>query len=323
MYCNFFGLSQKPFELAPIGGLVYFSEAHREAIATLRYGVIADKGFLLLTGGVGSGKTTLLNTLLGMLKDKVQVCVLNNPKLTRNEFFSYLGGKIGIAYNGNKGQFLLHFSNLLEKHRKEGSKLLLIIDEAQVFSIELFEEIRLLSNLAEERNVLGIFLIGQPELQEKLADPILLPLRQRIGIRFHLEPLGRDDTGQYISYRLNKAGAANPALFTPEAVDCIFEASMGNPRLINVICDHAMISGFASEKNMIDRDIIVDCIKEIRLQGEERLQISELLEQTVTPPVVMNKARKSLPAAVYVVVAIILATSGSLFYLFPLLKWFP
>ena len=323
MYCNFYGLNQKPFELAPVGGLVYFSEAHREAIATLRYGVIADKGFLLLTGGVGSGKTTLLNTLLGMLKDKVQVCVLNNPKLKRNEFFCYLGGKIGLDYNGNKGQFLLKFSDLLVKHKKEGSKLLLIIDEAQVFSIDLFEEIRLLSNLAEDQNVLGIFLIGQPELQEKLADPILLPLRQRIGIRYHLEPLNRDDTGQYILYRLNKAGAANPALFTTEAIDCIFEASMGNPRLINVICDHAMISGFTSEKNKIDRDIIVDCIKVIRLQGEERLQISELLEKTVTAPVVRNRARKSLPAAVFALVALILATSGSLLYFFPLLKWFP
>ncbi len=323
MYCNFYGLNQKPFELAPVGGLVYFSEAHREAIATLRYGVIADKGFLLLTGGVGSGKTTMLNTLLGMLKDKVQVCVLNNPKLRRNEFFCYLGGKIGVEYNGNKGQFLLKFSNLLIKHKKEGSKLLLIIDEAQVFSIDLFEEIRLLSNLAEDRNVLGIFLIGQPELQEKLADPILLPLRQRIGIRYHLEPLNRDDTGQYILYRLNKAGAVNPALFTAEAIDCIFEASMGNPRLINVICDHAMISGFAGEKNKIDRDIIVECIKAIRLQGEERLQISELLEKTVALPVVRNNARKALPAAVFVLVALILATSGSLLYYFPLLKWFP
>lgn len=314
MYCNFYGLSQKPFELAPVGGLVYFSEAHREAIATLRYGVIANKGFLLLTGGVGSGKTTMLNTLLGMLKDEVQVCVLNNPKLSRNEFYCYLGGKIGIGYSGNKGQFILRFSALLDKHKKAGSKLLLIIDEAQVFSIDLFEEIRLLSNLAEDRNVLGIFLIGQPELQEKLADPQLLPLRQRIGIRYHLAPLGRDDIGQYIAYRLNKAGSVNSALFSKEAIDCIYEASMGNPRLINVICDHAMIFGFTREKNIIDRDIIVDCIKEIRLQGEERLQTSEILEQSVESPVFGNEERKSRSAAVFVVVALTLATSASLLF---------
>ncbi len=323
MYCNFYGLKLKPFELAPVGGLVYLSEAHREAIATLRYGVIADKGFLLLTGGVGSGKTTLLNTLLGMLHDKVQVCVLNNPKLSRNEFFCYLGGKIGINCNGNKGQFLLNFSKLLGKFKKEGSKLLLIIDEAQAFSIDLFEEIRLLSNLAEESNVLGIFLIGQPELQKKLADPILLPLRQRIGIRYHLEPLGRDDTGQYIAYRLNKAGAVNSTFFSKEAIDCIYEACMGNPRLINVICDHALISGFASEKTIIDRGVIIDCIKEIKLQGEEQLQISDLLEKPRMSPVWMNKARKSLPAAIFVLVALLLATSGSLLYYFPLPKWFP
>jgi general secretion pathway protein A len=277
MYCKFYGLSQKPFELAPARNLVYLSEAHREGIATLRYGVIADKGFLLLTGGVGSGKTTLLNNLLGMLKNQVQVCVINNPTLSRDEFFHYLGSKLNIKYNGNKSEFILRFSNLLDKDAKKKGKVLLIIDEAQTFPIELLEEIRLLSNHSGERNVFSIFLIGQPELQKKLAHPQLLPLRQRIGIRYHLEALTRDDTAQYISYRLNKAGVANPAIFTTEAIGCIHEASMGNPRLINVICDHALISGFAQDMIRIDRDVVFECLKQIRLQGEEGLKISEII----------------------------------------------
>ena len=276
MYCKFYGLKKRPFELAPDGNLVYLSEAHREAIATLRYGVIADKGFLLLTGGVGTGKTTMLNNLLSALKDKVRVCVLNNPTLSRDEFFHYLGGKLGIGYTGNKGEFILQFANLLENCEKMGEKVLLIIDEAQAFPIELLEEIRLLSNHAGDRNVLSIFLIGQPELQEKLAHPQLLPLRQRIGIRYHLKPLLREDTAQYISYRLNRAGADNPAIFSKQAIDCIHEASQGNPRLINVVCDHALISGYTQDLPQINGDVVFECLKDIRLQGEDRLQVSDL-----------------------------------------------
>lgn len=286
MYRKFYGLDRKPFELAPIGGLVYLSEAHREGVAILRYGVIADKGFLLLTGGVGAGKTTILNTLLNMLQSHVKTCVLNNPKLSRNEFYYFLGAKLGIRCNGNKSQFILKFSDLLEKLEAGKNKLLLIIDEAQAFSIDLLEEIRLLSNHAEGRNVFSIFLIGQPELQEKLATPQLLPLRQRIGVRYHLDSLTRDETAQYIFYRLNAAGAVRTSIFDDDAVDAIHEASRGTPRLINIICDHAMIQGFTREAFHIDRLNIVECLKAIRLQGEERLNISLLPEQaedTVKP----------------------------------------
>lgn len=323
MYRKFYGLKKRPFELAPVGDLIYLSEAHREAIATLRYGVIADKGFLLVTGGVGTGKTTILNNLLSLLKQKVRVCVLNNPTLNRDEFLHYLGGKLGVSYKGNKGDFILQFSNLLDNCEKMGEKVLLIIDEAQVFPIELLEEIRLLSNNAGERNVLSIFLIGQPELQEKLAHPQLLPLRQRIGLRYHLEPLLRDDTAQYISYRLNRAGADNPAIFTTQAIDCIHEASQGNPRLINVICDHAMISGFTQDLPQIDRDVVFDCLKDIRLQGEERLQISELQAQPKGMTSKQGGKKQSLKAVVTILIVLALVVSTGLFYFLVLHKKLP
>jgi general secretion pathway protein A len=339
MYRKFYGLQKRPFELAPDGNIVYLSEAHREAIATLRYGVIADKGFLLLTGGVGTGKTTMLNNLLGMLKDKVRLCVLNNPTLSRHEFLYFLAGKLGVGYEGNKGEFILQFSNLLENCEKTGEKVLLIIDEAQVFPIELLEEIRLLSNLAEDRNVLSIFLIGQPELQEKLAHPQLLPLRQRIGIRYHLKPLLREDTAQYISYRLNRAGADNPAIFSKQAIDCIHEASRGNPRLINVICDHALLSGFTQDMPQIDGDVVFECLKDIRLQGEESLQVSELqkirlqgedrfqvTEQQKKSEGMTGRlggGNRSMKTAIAILVVLALALSASLLYFIVLEKKFP
>lgn len=275
MYRKYYGLRHKPFELAPVGGRVYLSEGHREALATLRYGVISNKGFLLLTGGVGTGKTTVLNTLLGMVKDKVRVVVLNNPTLSKHEFFTYLSGKLGVPYKNNKGTFILQLADFLNNYRKEGGKVLLIIDEAQAFPIDLLEEIRLLSNHAGQGNALSIFLIGQPELQEKLADPILLPLRQRIGLRHHLEPLSESDTGQYIAYRLNQADAANSAIFDNSAVSAIHKESGGNPRLINIICDHALITGFNQDLRTISKNVIDGCIKEIKLRNEKNLQQSD------------------------------------------------
>jgi general secretion pathway protein A len=311
MYRNFYGLRKKPFELTPTSDVVYMSEAHREALATLRYGIISDKGFLMLTGGIGTGKSTLVNSLLAMVKDKVRVCVLNNPTLNRHEFFHYLAKQLSLEYNGNKGEFILKFSQLLERTYRRKGKILLIIDEAQVFPVKLMEEVRLLSNQAGSRNVLSIFLIGQPELQETLAHPRLRPLRQRIGIRFHLQELKRSDTARYIAHRLHEAGAANPSLFTEAALDSIHQASAGNPRLINIICDHALISGFAQGINQIDRDLILECVDELKLPGESDLTRSELTEDSkVNSHTRRTRVRNHLRAlpvlAILLVVVIIL-----------------
>ena len=292
----------------------------------MRYGVIADKGFLLLTGGVGSGKTTLLNTLLTMLQADIKacrltVCLLNNPKLSRHEFFYFLGAKFGIRYDGNKGLFILKFSDLLEKYEKENRKLLLIIDEAQAFPIDLLEEIRLLSNHAEGRNVFSIFLVGQPELQEKLASSQLLPLRQRIGIRYHLAPLTREETSQYIVYRLQMAGAVKTSIFDEKAMDCIYEASQGTPRLINVICDHALILGFTREIYQISKEHVTECIEAIRLQGEKWPQISPPNESTDDKSIGhRDKGKKHTVAALVFLLTLILAGAG-FFYFRPLQQW--
>ncbi len=276
MYFSYYGLKENPFELAPDGSFVYMSETHKEGMATLRYGVIANKGFLLLTGGVGVGKTTILNALLKMLEKKVSVCLLNNPSLTKDEFYHYLASKLDLAYDENKSSFILQFEKLLIQCVQKGEKILLIIDEAQAFPIELLEEIRLLSNLGGVSNVLGIFLVGQPEIREQLATSQLLPLRQRIGIRYHLEPFSASESEQYIYFRLNRAGGRNTKIFTEEAVASIHEASQGNPRLINILCDHAMLSGSAKDLRKIDKALILESLEELRLPGEATLQTSEV-----------------------------------------------
>ena len=284
MYYSYYGLKINPFELAPDGSYVYMSETHKEGLATLRYGVIANKGFLLLTGGVGVGKTTILNALLGMLENKVIVCLLNNPSLTKDEFYLYLASKLDLAYDGNKSSFVLQFEKLLLQCRETGEKTLLVIDEAQAFSIELLEEVRLLSNLAGPSNVFSIFLVGQPEIREQLATSQLLPLRQRIGIRYHVEPLSGKDTEKYINFRLDRAGAGKSSIFTDEAVATIHEASQGNPRLINILCDHAMLTGFAKDLKVIDKPLIVESLEELRLPGEETLQTSEMRSRPKLQP---------------------------------------
>ena len=265
MYRSFYGLKNKPFTLKPDGECVYLSDTHEEAIANLHYGVSAEKGFLMLTGGVGTGKTTVLNALLTKLDNNVHVCLINNPTLEAHEFYHYAAGLLGLNTVTNKGEFIIRFLELLDRCARKDEKILLIIDEAQSVSVDLMDEVRLLSNHAGTRNVLGIFFVGQPELSELLAHQRLLPLKQRIELRYHLSDLTREDTSRYIIYRLNHAGAADTSIFTDEAIDGIHQATGGNPRLINVLCDRALIAGYFGEIQKIGSAVIAECVHEIHM----------------------------------------------------------
>jgi general secretion pathway protein A len=269
MYKQYYGFTKNPFELAPDSGTLFLSETHKEGLAVLKYGILSRKGFLLLTGGVGTGKSTLVAVLeKSLIKPFVQVCVLANPVLTSSEFLSYIASKFGLPFS-NKVNFLRDFSGHLEKCAERHQRVLLIIDEAHVLPVELLEEIRLLSNQASDGpNVLSIFLVGQPELLDRLADERLLPLRQRIGLRFHLDPFSLEDTIQYIHFRLNEAGTKNSAIFTEKALQTIHEATRGNPRLINILCDHALLSGFSNGQRTLDDSIIQECVGELHLPGD-------------------------------------------------------
>jgi general secretion pathway protein A len=249
-------------------------------LAILVYAVLSQKGFLLLTGDVGTGKTTLLQILEHKIKHMGKICLISNPKLNKNEFFFYLAKKLGVRYGGNKAQFLLSFSKYLDKYESADKKVVLIIDEAHVLSIDLLEEVRLLSNqMGEKPNTLSIFLVGQPELKERLAHPRLLPLRHRIGIKHELTPFTQKDTAQYILFRLQNAGGMGQ-LFTKKALDRIHEVTKGNPRMINIVCDNALLSGYSMDLNSIDKPIIDDCVKELRISTNEKRKDKEVQSQS-------------------------------------------
>ncbi|MBV5317128.1 MAG: AAA family ATPase [Desulfobulbaceae bacterium] len=270
MYTKYYGLARKPFSLTPDPAAVFMSETHQEGLAILKYGILSKKCFLVLTADVGSGKTTLLQALVNSLEQDVHLCLLNNPILHRDEFFSYIANKLGINWDGNKAMFLIEFGLLLKQCFEKGERVLLIFDEAHVLPVDLLEEIRLLSNLEEKgQDVLSIFLVGQPELNERMSDDRLLPLRQRIGIRFHLNRFDLEETRQYILFRLRTAGARHLNIFSGEALALIHEASQGTPRLINIIGDHALLTGFAENKPVISAELIRESIDDLHFPGED------------------------------------------------------
>lgn len=270
MYRNHFGLLRKPFELSPDSNILFLGETHKDALSVLKHGVVSDKGFLLFTGGVGTGKTTLINVLSKTLENPGFVCVLSNPTLEIDEFFYYFAARLGLLFDGDKEKFLILFSKLLEECKKTNRKVLLIIDEAHALPSDLLEELRLLVNMAAEiKNVLSIFLVGQPELLNRLNEKQLSPLSQSIAVRYHLNQLSKEDTLQYVLFRLNRSGAKNNNLFTEKAFNLIYTATGGNPRQINILCDNALLEAFSRDKIEVDDTIIRECAEELYIPGDD------------------------------------------------------
>lgn len=302
MYTKYYGLAKKPFSLTPDPAAVFMSETHQEGLAILKYGILSKKCFLVLTADVGSGKTTLLQALVNSLEQDVHLCLLNNPILHRDEFFSYIAQKLGLPWDGNKAIFLIEFGLFLKRCFEKGDRVLLIVDEAHVLPVDLLEEIRLLSNLEEKgQDVLSIFLVGQPELNERMSDDRLLPLRQRIGIRFHLNRFNLDETRQYILFRLRVAGARHLNIFSEEAIALIHKVSHGTPRLINIICDHALLTGFAENKPIISAELVAESVNDLHFPGEDN-------------PLPVSKPNK--PETVHLMILCSLVLVGFCFILF-------
>jgi general secretion pathway protein A len=268
MYKGFYGLSANPFSVSPDPRFLMFTPGLREALACLSYGVHSRRGFILLTGEVGTGKTTLLNKFLEWLrKEKISSAFLFNPRLTVSEFFDYVMGDFAIPCPSTQKSKVLHELNqwLLARYRN-GQTAVLVIDEAQNLSDELLEEIRLLTNLeTTTQKLLQIVLSGQPELEEKLKDPRVRQLRQRITLRCRTHPLTLEETHSYVAHRLRLAGADGRAIFTPEAVEKLYQYSRGIPRVINLLGDHALISGFADQKLSIPTGAVDEIAREFEL----------------------------------------------------------
>ena len=258
MYASYFGLSESPFAITPDPHYLYLSARHTEALAHLLYGVTESGGFIQLTGEVGTGKTTLVRTLLEKLPDNVDAALVINPRVTVPEFLRSICRELGLTVRDKQTpQDIIDALNahLLEAHAR-GRRVVLIIDEAQGLSAEVLEQVRLLTNLeTREQKLLQIILVGQPELRELLARTELRQLAQRITGRYHLMPLSASESHAYVNHRLTVSGAMAP-IFTSSALRTVQRVTAGIPRLINIICDRALLGAYTQELRQVDSRMV-------------------------------------------------------------------
>jgi general secretion pathway protein A len=271
MYREYFGLKDNPFSIAPDPHYFYMSEGHQEALAHLVYGVNCDGGFVLLTGEVGTGKTTVCRCLLDQVPENAEIAFILNPRLTVEELLATICDEFGIAYpEGNMSNkiFVSAINDYLLNLHTKGQRAILIIEEAQNLSVEVLEQIRLLTNLeTSQRKLLQIIMLGQPELKGILSRPELRQLTQRVTARYHLGPLSKEDVSAYVDHRLAVAGLVRGKLFPKHVLTRLFRLSGGIPRLINVICDRALIGAFVQGKDLVDMKTLITAAREV--SGEE------------------------------------------------------
>jgi len=266
MYQSFYGLRELPFELTPNPKYLFLSARHREALSNLQYGITARRGITLLVGEAGTGKTTLVRAALGLVGRDARCVYLNNPTLTRAEFVEFLAHEFGLceAARRSKTALLTDLERLLTERLAAGVPSALLIDEAQSLPHELLEEVRLLANMETATDkLLPVVLAGQPELADRLNEPSLRQLKQRVALRCDLIPLKLQETAAYIAVRLELAGGRCSEIFAREAVEAIHARSSGIPRTISVICDNALIAGFADDRRPVDRKIVLDVCRQL------------------------------------------------------------
>ena len=273
MYRKYFGLGEAPFSIAPDPRYLYMSERHQEALAHLLYGISGDGGFVLLTGEIGAGKTTICRCLLEQIPPNCDIAYIFNPKLTVEELLSTICTEFGVAYPAGRTTVKTFVDNinayLLDAHAR-GRQAVLIIDEAQSLSVDVLEQMRLLTNLeTNQRKLLQIILVGQPELAEMLARPELRQLAQRIVARYHLGPLAKSEVAAYVRHRLEIAGAQQP-LFPTSLTGRLFSLSQGVPRLINVLCDRALLGAYLQGRERVDRTTLTQAAREVFFQPVSR-----------------------------------------------------
>jgi general secretion pathway protein A len=270
MYKKFYGLTRSPFELSPDPHFFYPTRHHNEAFAILNHCVVRRKGFVVVSGEVGTGKTLMLRCLLDALdRNKIASAFVYNPRLSVPEFFAYVLTDLRLPLTkGTKGEMLSCLNEYLLLRSRKGSTTVLVVDEAQLLSWELLEEIRLLTNLeTAQQKLLQIVLVGQPELDRKIDSVELRQLKQRIAMRCRLEPLGLEDLTGYIHRRLELAGANSHAaiIFSKEAIEAVHRFSSGIPRLANTLCENSLISGYGLQSNQITAEIVEEVAVDLRL----------------------------------------------------------
>lgn len=266
MYEEHFGFTSLPFSIAPDPHYLYMSERHREALAHLLYGIRSDSGFVLLTGEVGTGKTTICRCLLEQVPDDTDIAFIFNPKLTVEELLATICEEFGINHQENQKSikvFVDHINSFLLRSHARGRKAVLIIDEAQNLSVDVLEQIRLLTNLeTNERKLLQIIMLGQPELKDMLSRSELRQLAQRITARYHLDPLTEREVGAYVAHRLAITGGRG-RIFPASTIKLLYQLSKGTPRLINIICDRALLGAYVQDQDQVDTSTLKKAAREV------------------------------------------------------------
>jgi general secretion pathway protein A len=268
MYESFYGLREKPFELLPDPAFLYMSKGHRSALTLLRYSIVSRQAFSVVTGEVGSGKTTLINQILDEMQADTTVGLMNYTHQDSGDMAQWIMMAFGLEYrNQSKAELYDRFVSFLIGEYAQGRQTILIVDEAQNMQAEGLENVRMLSNVnAKKEYLLHLILVGQPELRDLLKRQNLRQLTQRISAAYHLSRLSVEEAQEYISYRLEVAGASSE-IFTVDARRMIAKASTGIPRIINTVCDLALVYGFSDQQKVIDVDIVDTVLQDRREMG--------------------------------------------------------
>ena len=271
MYESFYGFRERPFDLTPNPRFLVMTDVHREALSNLEYGIASRTGITLLVGDAGTGKTTLIRTALERQPERVHCVHLQNPALTRGEFVEMLAWRFELSDRAreSKTALLLELEDVLKRRADAGESTVLLIDEAQSLPRDILEEIRLLANIeTNERKLLSVIMAGQPEVTSLLNDESLRQLKQRVALRCELRPLTLQETAGYIAGRIRSAGGVGAQVFTREAVTLIHERSRGIPRTISVICDNALLTGFAVGQRPVNSSTIREVCRDFDLGRE-------------------------------------------------------
>ena len=269
MYESYYGLKEKPFKILPDPGYLYMSQGHENAYTHLEYAIAENKGFVVITGEIGSGKTTLINYLLGKIEEDIKVGVITNTYVSPTQFLRMICQEFDLADENLDKSGMLHLlQGFLIRQFAERKRVVLIIDEAQNLTPKTMEEVRMLSNLEDEKNhLIQMILVGQPELKNKLKRRDLAQFAQRVTVHCHLNGLNASEVKEYILYRLKIAGSNRTDIFTDEAIELISLYSKGIPRIINILCDTALVYGYADNLEIIEKEIVENVIQERESTG--------------------------------------------------------
>jgi general secretion pathway protein A len=297
MYEQYYGLRERHFDLSPNPRFLFLSRGHKEALTHLRYGLSGRPGLTVLVGEAGTGKTTLVRAALQSIGDgDSKVVHLSNPTLTRSEFYEYLANGFGFSSEAatSKTTFIHELAGGLTSAASGSRMIALVVDEAQSLPHALLEEIRLLTNTeGANGNTVAIALVGQPELGERLNEPGLRQLKQRVALRCELLPLDLNETAAYVAARVRVAGGRPDMLFTRDAIQTIHQQSLGIPRTISVLCDNALVNGFASDVSPVGRQIVEDVCRDFHLTQ------SSSVPSRMAPPVVAPDDDKTANAPLF------------------------